>query len=120
MPLTNFPNGTDQYYLLSFPFGIASTAQTSSLPVPHGGTIKTCYVVTGSVASVAAAYTVRFGSAGSVSVATVTGTALLAGAQEALTTTAVTVTTASGIVVSRGVTGSEGDTIIGLVVQRTV
>jgi hypothetical protein len=53
-------------------------------------------------------------------VATVTGNALVAGAQEALTTTAVTVTTASGIVVSRGVTGTAGDTIIGVVIQRTV
>lgn len=110
---------TGETQLLTYTFSTASTAQTASLPVPWAGNVTAFYVVTGSVASVVANYTVQVGSAGSVAVATVANTTSVVGGQEGLTTTTTAFTTASGLRITRGTQGTAGDTTIGVLVQRT-
>lgn len=105
--------------VIQYTFGTASAAETAYLPVPFTGNIVSAYVTIGATSAVAAAYTVRIGSAGTVAVASVTNTITLNGAQESLATTSVSVTTASGITVVRGAQGTTGSTSIGVVFKRT-
>jgi len=148
MPLTHFPNGISvqaasasnsnsgagdldcnnlyvggtaigQTQMLQYTFGSASTAETAYLAVPFAGNITKTFVTIGATSAIAAAYTVRIGSAGTVAVASVNNTNTLNGSQQALTTTTVAVTTASGITVVRGVQGTAGSSTIGVVIKRT-
>lgn len=100
-------------------FAVSSAVQQISVPVPYAGELDAVTVFTGSVASVAAGYTVRVGSAGSIAVATVTNTTAVVGAGEALTTTATTFGALSALVCIRSVQGTAGDTSIILAVRRT-
>ena len=104
---------------LVFSFGVASTLQVTSMPVPFAGSLDNCIVTTGSVSAVVAAYTVRIGSAGSVAVATVSNTTASQGVSESLTTTATTFALTNALVCTRSVQGTAGDTAICLVVRQT-
>ena len=106
-------------YTLKHTFAYASAAVTRNyLPIPFDADLTAVYVVTGSVASIATGYTVRVGSAGTVAVATVTGTANLKGVVESLTTTRTSFTTANSVGVSRGITGTLGVVTLGLVFEK--
>lgn len=100
-------------------FSTASTAQVISLPIPWACNVVSTYVTMGSVSAVIAQYTVQAGSAGSVAVATVANTTASTYVQQGLATTATSVTTVSGLQVTRGVQGTAGDTAIGILVTRT-
>lgn len=100
-------------------FGTASTAQVVASGVPFAGQIIGTFVTIGSVSAVAAAYTVRVGSAGSIAVASVSNTITTSYAGESLTTTKTAFTTANGIQVTRGVQGTAGDTSLTLLLQKT-
>jgi len=119
MPLTNFPNGTDQFFILTHTFGIDSAEVLAAVPVPFTGNVTGVRLVTGSVANCVAAYTVKIGSAGSTIVNAVSNAAAGKGVQEALTATTTAVTTAAGLVITRGDQGTDGDTTIGILLQRT-
>lgn len=148
MPLTNFPNGVttqinsaqnasagdgdlncqDLYVdgvlygevvALSATFLVSSAVQALAVTVPFDGNLIGAFVTVGSVSAVAAGYTVRVGSAGSVAVATVSNTITDSYAGESLTTTTVAVTTANGIVCTRAVQGTAGDSALSLLLQRT-
>lgn len=100
-------------------FQSGSAAQTLPVMVPFAGNIVSAYVTMGSVSALVSQYTVQVGSAGAVSVASVTNTVSTAFASELLTTTIAAVTTANGIKVIRAAQGTAGETCLTLLVQRT-
>jgi hypothetical protein len=100
-------------------FGTGSAAQVFGVAAPFAGDIIGAFVTIGSVSAVAAAYTVRVGSAGSVAVASVSNTITTSYDAESLTTTRTAFTTANGIQVTRGVQGTAGDTQLTLLLQKT-
>lgn len=112
-------NFIGQVYAIPVYFGVSSAAQVLVTGVPFAGNIIGAYVTIGSVSAVAAAYTVRVGSAGSVAVASVANTITNSGAQEGLTTTTTAITTANGITATRGVQGTTGDSTLLVLVRRT-
>lgn len=108
-----------QVAALAIQFGTGSAAQVYSMAMPFTGDIIGAFVTIGSVSAVAAGYTVRAGSAGSIAVATVANTITTAYAGESLTTTRTAVTTAQGIQVTRAAQGTAGDTGLTVLIQRT-
>ena len=143
MPYTRFPNGISvstvamaslptagegnfygdlfigQVVTQTVTFSTASTAQTLGVGCGFSGNIIGAFVTVGSVSAVSAAYTVRLGSAGSVSVASVANTNTDSYSNQSLTTTATAFTTANGISVVRGVQGTAGDSSLTLLLKRT-
>lgn len=139
--ITNFPNGisaqarsvqpsgmgagdadANKFYgetaIMHFTFGTASTVETSYLPAPFPGDIIGAYVVAITSARVAA-YTVRQGSAGTISVSSESNVTGVAGSKTDLTIDSASVTTVDGILMSRGVQGTTGITVLALVIKRT-
>lgn len=116
---TATPGAIGQVVAVPVFFGTGSAAQVIAAAVPFNGNIVGAFVTIGSVSAVAAAYTVRVGSAGSVAVASVSNTITTAYAGESLTTTTTAFTTANGIQVTRGVQGTAGDTSLTLLLQKT-
>ena len=100
-------------------FGTGSAAQVFSVGVPFSGNLIGAYVTIGSVSAIAAAYTVRIGSAGTVLVSSEVNTITNSYAQESLTIDSATVSSASGLSVTRGTQGTAGDSALLLVIQRT-
>ena len=98
-------------------FTTGSAAQVYSAAVPFNGNLVAAYVTIGSVSAVASQYTVRLGSGGTILVASVTNTLTAAYSQEGLAIASATVTTASGLSVTRAVQGTAGDTALTLVFQ---
>ena len=141
MPATHFPNGISaqtasatntnlsagqldatKYYgetaSIQYTFGSASAAESVYVPAPFNGNIINAQVVVVTSARVAA-YTVRQGSAGTVSVASQSNTTGVAGSKSSLTIASAAVTTASGLLFTRGAQGSTGVTTLSLTIQRT-
>ena len=102
-----------------FTFGTASAVQVTSLPVPFAGNLEAVYVVMGSVSAVVASYTVQIGSAGAVAVATVANATASVGVQQSLAVTSTSFAITNGLVCTRSVQGTAGDTAICVVVRKT-
>lgn len=107
--------------ILSIPVTFVSSSAQQTLPatIPWAGNIIGCMITIGSVSAVASQYTVQVGSAGAVSVASITNTLTTAFSTEALATTTTAVTTASGLKVIRAVQGTAGETSLAILLQRT-
>jgi hypothetical protein len=116
-----FANGNiiGQVVAIPIPFLVSSAAQVFSVAAPFTGDLIGAYVTIGSVSAVAAAYTVRIGSAGTVLVSSESNTITTSYAQEALTIDSAGVTTAAGLQITRGVQGTAGDTTLTLLFKRT-
>ena len=110
---------TGQLASLVFTFGTASAVQVTSLPVPFAGNLEAVYVVMGSVSAVVASYTVQIGSAGAVAVATVANATASVGVQQSLAVTSTSFAITNGLVCTRSVQGTAGDTALIVVIRKT-
>lgn len=98
-------------------FLTSSAAQTLYTIAPFAGTVTAVYVCT-DTASVAAAYTIKHGSAGNT-LASGTNTTGVAGVVSSLTLGTVTVTAGESISVARAAQGTAATSVANIVIRRT-
>jgi hypothetical protein len=109
-------NGQDA--IVQYTFGSASTSEVTYIPAPFDGDITDAFVTVVTSARVAA-YTVRQGSAGTVSISSEGNTTGVSGSISSLTIDSASITTASALQFTRGVQGTTGVTTLSLVIKRT-
>ena len=100
-------------------FTTGSASQEMCVAVPFNGNLVACYVTVDTVSAIQAAYTVRQGSAGTVSVSSENNVKGVDYSISSLTIDSAALTTASGIRLTRGVQGTAGASTITLVVARS-